>query len=61
MTTIQNRHQAGIWQSNYNSQAPKIGDQAPDFELQDIKGENPLRLSSYQGNKPVVLIFGSFT
>ena len=45
----------------YDADAPKIGDPAPDFELRDINGENPILLSSFQGAKPVVLIFGSFT
>ncbi len=61
MSTIKNRHEATSWQKKYDSQAPKLGDQAPDFELRDINGENPVILSSFQGVKPVVLIFGSFT
>jgi peroxiredoxin len=32
------------------------GEPAPDFELNDING-NPVRLSSFRGNKPVVLAF----
>jgi peroxiredoxin len=32
------------------------GQLAPDFELKDIN-ENPVRLSSFRGNKPVVLAF----
>ncbi len=32
------------------------GQQAPDFELNDING-NPVRLSSFRGNKPVLLAF----
>jgi len=59
--TIKNRTHATEWQKQYDAQAPKIGDSAPDFELQDTFGENPVRLSSYKGQKPVVLIFGSFT
>ena len=45
--------------------SPKIGDEAPDFELERLtpegqrSGEN-LRLSSLRG-RPVGLIFGSFT
>lgn len=61
MSTIKNRQQATSWQKKYDAQAPKIGDPAPDFELRDINGEYPILLSSFQGKKPVVLIFGSFT
>ena len=49
------------WQKKYEAIAPKPGDTAPDFELSDINGENPVRLSSFQGRKPVALVFGSFT
>ncbi len=41
--------------------APKPGDLAPDFELRSPDGAVGLQLSSFQGQKPVVLIFGSFT
>lgn len=61
MATIQNRQQATAWQKEYNARAPKIGDPAPDFELRDVNGKNPLRLSNFRGNTPVGLIFGSFT
>jgi peroxiredoxin len=49
------------WQSKYDAQAPKVGDPAPDFELSDITGEHRVRLSEFQGKKPVALVFGSFT
>ena len=61
MSTIKNRSEATIWQKKYDAQAPRVGDTAPDFELFDLQGENPIRLSNFQGQKPVVLIFGSFT
>ena len=61
MTTIKNRQEASIWQKKYDAAAPKVGDLAPDFELFDIQGENPVRLSDFRGNKSVALIFGSFT
>ncbi len=32
------------------------GEPAPDFELQDVQG-NQVRLSEYRGSKPVVLAF----
>ncbi len=61
MATIKNRQEATSWQKKYDAHAPKLGDHAPDFELRDINGEDPVQLSSFQGAKPVVLIFGSFT
>jgi len=39
----------------------KVGDPAPDFELKRLKGEGTVKLSSFQGKSPVVLIFGSYT
>jgi len=61
MTTIKNRQQANVWQKKHDAQAPKVGDPAPDFELRDIRGENPFRMSGCRGRTPVALIFGSFT
>lgn len=59
--TFQNLEEANEWQRRYDPQAPKEGDKAPDFELRDAKGENPVRLSDWIGAKPVALVFGSFT
>ena len=39
----------------------KPEDLAPDFELPDAAGAKTVRLSSFRGKKPVVLIFGSYT
>ena len=61
MTTITNRQAAIAWQKKYDPRAPKRGDLAPDFELRDIEGKNPVRLSDFKGQKPVALVFGSFT
>jgi hypothetical protein len=61
MTTIKNRKEATAWQGEYDLQAPKVGDPAPDFELRDVQGINPVQLSDFRGQKPVALIFGSFT
>ena len=36
--------------------AVEVGDEAPDFELKDQHG-TPVRLSSFRGNKNVVLVF----
>ena len=40
---------------------PRAGEPSPDFELERHDGGGPLRLSSFRGAKPVVLIFGSLT
>jgi hypothetical protein len=58
---IEVRRKAKAWQDKYNAYAPKEGDMAPDFELRDTGGNNPVRLSDFRGNKPVALIFGSYT
>jgi hypothetical protein len=49
------------WQREYDRHAPKEGDQAPDFTLYDPAGERPVTLSSFRGQKPVALVFGSST
>lgn len=40
---------------------PQVGEQGPDFELPFGDGTGTLRLSSFRGVKPVVLVFGSLT
>lgn len=59
--TTNERKRMKAWQRKYDASAPKSGDVAPDFELRDINGENPIKLSDFRGEKPVALIFGSFT
>lgn len=49
------------WMDRYEKAAPRAGDPAPDFELCDVDGQNPIRLSQFRGDKPVALVFGSFT
>jgi len=61
LRTMKYRKLAAAWQAKYDPKTPKVGDVAPDFELSDIKGENTIRLSDFRGEKPVALIFGSFT
>ncbi len=39
----------------------KVGDMAPDFALKTADRSAEVRLSSFRGQKPVVLIFGSHT
>ena len=42
-------------------EAPSIGAKAPDFTLETCGGGDSIRLSQYEGDRPVVLIFGSWT
>ena len=48
-------------QKALDAKAPKAGDLAPDFSLEDIDGKDSVTLSDFQGKKPVALVFGSFT
>jgi peroxiredoxin len=48
-------------QKNLDRKAPKAGDMAPDFTLSDITGKESVRLSDFRGQKPVALVFGSYT
>ena len=59
--TFQSYQEADVWQKRHDPLAPKTGDLAPDFELRDVNGESPVRLSDFRGQMPVALIFGSFT
>jgi hypothetical protein len=44
------------------TEPPQVGEQAPDFELEELGREGELvRLSSYRGERPVALVFGSYT
>lgn len=58
---IKHQRKSKAGQLELDADAPKTGDEAPDFELNDVNGENSVRLSDYQGRKPAALIFGSFT
>ncbi len=59
--TIRNWRDSVKWQRRYGHDAPKRGELASDFQLRDVSGETLVRLSDFRGNKPVALIFGSFT
>ena len=59
--TIQDREEAIAWQKAMESSAPKVGETAPDFTLSDVQGTNQITLSALRGQRPVALIFGSFT
>lgn len=38
-----------------------VGDAAPDFSLDTVDHKSRVALSSFRGQKPVVLVFGSYT
>jgi hypothetical protein len=59
--TIDHIRKEFAWRRKYSPGAPALGETAPDFELRDVNGENPVRLSDFRGVKPVALVFGSFT
>ena len=43
------------------NKGPNVGDQAPDFCLYRLGGEEKIQLSHFQGHQPVGLVFGSYT
>ncbi len=45
----------------FDKQKLKIGDEVPDFTLQTYDQKSEITLSSFRGEKPVVLVFGSIT
>ncbi len=60
-TTLDHIRKEKAWQRKYNPLAPRPGDLAPDFELWDIGGVQRVSLSEFRDQKPVALVFGSFT
>src|SRR4051812_9100920 len=38
-----------------------VGDEAPDFRLPTLDRKATVQLSSFRGDRPVVLVFGSYT
>ena len=55
------RNEELAWQVAMDVKSPKVGDLAPDFELQDPDGNVRIRLSDFRGKRPVALVFGSYT
>jgi hypothetical protein len=49
------------WQLANDLEAPKVGELAPDFELQDPTGKTAVRLADFRGVRAVALVFGSYT
>jgi hypothetical protein len=41
--------------------APAVGQAAPDFSLMALDGRQSITMSKHRGDRPLVLIFGSFT
>ena len=60
-STVHYIKQEKAWQRKYDANAPRVGDLASDFELTDASGQHQVRLSDFRGQKPVALVFGSFT
>ena len=49
-----------LWM-NARAGALEPGQQAPDFALKPLDGGSVVRLSTFRGQRPVVLVFGSYT
>lgn len=41
--------------------APAVGDVAPDFTLPTLDGDSQITRSAHQEDKPLLMIFGSYT
>ena len=41
--------------------APALGAAAPNFKLTSVEGDRSVELASFKGDRPVILIFGSYT
>jgi hypothetical protein len=39
----------------------RVGDAAPDFRLPTLDHKSTIQLASFRGDRPVVLVFGSYT
>ena len=58
---IQYRRRMMPIQKELDLHAPRAGDLAPDFTLTESSGTGTITLSNFRGQKPVALVFGSFT
>ncbi len=61
LRAFRHRYAARARQLALEAGAPRIGDLAPDFALSDAGGGPAIRLSGFRDQRPVALIFGSFT
>ena len=59
--SVEWRNEEVAWQNSLDRKSPKVGELAPDFELQDPQGNVRIRLSDFRGRRPVALVFGSYT
>ena len=59
-STLRNDLTRGCQKGEPNPSGPRVGDPAIEFTLRDVKGES-YTLSELLQEKPVVMIFGSFT
>ena len=56
-----NRKQRIRRMKNDDDGAPKVGELAPRIKLKSLDGKEEWDLSSFKGEKPVVVFFGSYT
>jgi hypothetical protein len=61
LDTFKGRKEAMARQKEGEKFAPKVGEESPDFKLADTDGKNEVVLKQVCKEKPVVLIFGSYT
>ena len=55
------RRAARLARTMPNANPLKVGQTAPNFKLSTTDGKQTVELAGFKGNKPVVLIFGSYT
>jgi peroxiredoxin len=49
-----------LWNRARNGRL-QVGDAAPDFRLPTLDHKSAVQLASFRGDRPVVLVFGSYT
>jgi hypothetical protein len=56
------RNIIGMLRYDQRKEGPlKVGEKAPDVALVALDGVSPVRLADHVGDKPLVIIFGSYT
>jgi hypothetical protein len=50
----------GLW-NRARAGGVMVGDTAPDFRLPTLDRQSTVHLASFRGDRPVVLVFGSYT
>ncbi len=62
VTMMGPRNVIGMLRYDQRKEGPlRVGDRAPDVELLALDGKTPVRLASQWGERPTVVVFGSFT